>query len=229
MTVAKKRVGSDLKTSTVPSLWKGQLLHFTGLSGLLIVLAFAWILLGRPHSIAFWIAAIIPVMHQVWVWFSWRCELQSSGVSRTIGFGGYLLVFFLLFFGRFLSLAYLAFIDRNSISLSPALVVLVMLILVLPGTYAAYSVVRYFGMKRAAGADHFEERFRKMPLVKEGIFRYSDNGMYLFAFLLFWAIAVGFSSVSALAIAAFSHAYIWVHFYATEKPDMDFLYGSPKS
>jgi hypothetical protein len=48
----------------------------------------------------------------------------------------------------------------------------------------------------------------------------------LAAFLLFWVIVVGFSSSAALAVAAFSHAYIWVHFYATEKPDMDCLYAS---
>ena len=49
--------------------------------------------------------------------------------------------------------------------------------------------------------------------------------MYVYAFLLFWAIAVGFNSSAALAVAAFSHAYIWVHFYATEKPDMDYLFS----
>ena len=96
--------------------------------------------------------------------------------------------------------------------------------LVLPGIYAMYSVKRYFGMARAAGADHFDVRYREMPLVKDGIFRFTSNGMYLYAFLLFWAIAVGLNSSAALAVAAFSHAYIWVHFYATEKPDMNFLY-----
>ena len=85
---------------------------------------------------------------------------------------------------------------------------------------------RYFGMARAAGADHFDARYRDMPLVDKGIFRFTNNGMYAFAFLVFWAIAIGFGSLAALAIAAFSHAYIWVHFYATETPDMDFLYGS---
>lgn len=30
----------------------------------------------------------------------------------------------------------------------------------------------------------------------------------------------------ALTVAAFSHVYIWVHFYATEKPDMDYLYNA---
>jgi protein-S-isoprenylcysteine O-methyltransferase Ste14 len=81
-------------------------------------------------------------------------------------------------------------------------------------------------MVRASGADHFDPKYRELPLVKEGIFRFTDNGMYIYAFLLFWAIATGFNSAAALIVAAFSHVYIWVHFYATEKPDMGFLYPS---
>jgi len=81
-------------------------------------------------------------------------------------------------------------------------------------------------MVRAAGADHFDERYRSMPFVKQGIFRFTDNAMYLYAFLLFWAIAVGFNSAAALVVAAFSHLYIWVLFYSTEKPDIDFIYGA---
>lgn len=88
-----------------------------------------------------------------------------------------------------------------------------------------YSVKRYFGMIRAAGADHFDPTYRTMPLVKEGMFRFTGNAMYIYAFLLFWAIAIGFNSSSALLVAAFSHLYIGVHFYCTEKPDMDFIYG----
>ena len=53
--------------------------------------------------------------------------------------------------------------------------------------------------------------------------------MTVYAFLLFWAIAIGFNSAAALVVAAFSHAYIWVHYYATEKPDMDYRYGSENS
>ena len=94
------------------------------------------------------------------------------------------------------------------------------------GIYAMYSVERYFGMARAAGADHFDPRYRDMPLVRKGIFRFTSNGMYLYAFLLFWTLAVFFDSAAALTVAAFSHAYIWVHYYATEKPDMEFLYAS---
>ena len=98
-------------------------------------------------------------------------------------------------------------------------------LLAAPGLYAIYSVKRYFGMMRASGADHFDSRYRNMPLVREGIFRFTSNGMYSCAFLLFWAIAVGFNSKTAVVVAAFSHAYIWVHFFATEKPDMKYLYA----
>ena len=44
--------------------------------------------------------------------------------------------------------------------------------------------------------------------------------------LLFWAIAIGFNSSAALIVAAFSHLHIWVHYFATEKPDMDYLYNT---
>jgi len=64
-----------------------------------------------------------------------------------------------------------------------------------------------------------------MPLVRKGIFRFTDNGMYLYAFLLFWSIAIYFSSTAALLVALFSHLYIWVHYYCTEQPDMEYIYG----
>jgi len=64
-----------------------------------------------------------------------------------------------------------------------------------------------------------------MPLVKEGAFKYSSNAMYAFAFLLFWAIALLTGSRAALASALFQHAYIWVHMYCTENPDMEIIHG----
>lgn len=132
----------------------------------------------------------------------------------------------MLFAGRFVSLVVLGWMDfLTLLALSPPLQIALTCLLALPGTYALYSVVRYFGLKRAAGADHFFVSYRSKPLVKEGIFRFTNNGMYVFAFLLFWAIAVGFDSPAALTVAAFSHVYIWVHFFSVEKPDIDFLYS----
>lgn len=201
-------------------------MHFGCLAVLAGLTGAAWRNLGAAFPAAFWSAVAFPVVHQIFVWLAWRLELRSSATSKTIGFAAYVAVFFLLFGGRFVSLVVLAWLDRGSLGLPFPLQAGVTALLIIPGVYAMYSVVRYFGMARASGADHFDSRYRGMPLVKEGIFRFTNNGMYFYAFLLFWAIAVGLNSSSALVVAAFSHAYIWVHFYATEKPDMDFIHGS---
>jgi hypothetical protein len=213
-------------TTTPLSIWTGQVLHAVGLVILLAVVWATWTYLGEPFPSIFWIAVCFPILHQVFVWIAWRFELLSSATSNTIGFRGYVAWFFLLFGGRFLSLFALAWMDRGSLQLQILPRVFITTVLIVLGVYAMYSVMRFFGMARAAGADHFDPQYRCMPLVKEGIFRFTNNGMYLYAFLLFWAIAIGFNSSAALTVAAFSHAYIWVHFYATEKPDMDFLYSS---
>ena len=212
--------------NTIPGIWVGQSLHFSCLTALLALVWVVWKYLGEPFAVAFWISIAIPIVHQLYVWLAWRLELRSSMTSRAIGFRGYLVVFFLLFGSRFISLFVLAWMDRGSFKLPVLPQAIVTALLALLGIYAMYSVIRYFGLVRAAGADHFDRRYRDMPLVKEGIFQFTSNGMYVYAFLLFWAIAVGLNSSAAVTVAAFSHAYIWVHFYATEKPDMDFLYDS---
>jgi protein-S-isoprenylcysteine O-methyltransferase Ste14 len=88
-----------------------------------------------------------------------------------------------------------------------------------------YSIARYFGFERAFGIDHFDTSYRGKPLVKKGIFRYTSNGMYVFGLLILWIPGVLFSSLTALAAALFSHIYIWVHYFCTEKPDMNFIYA----
>lgn len=212
-------------TKTPPTLWFGQSLHFVCLAALLALVWLAWTILDEPFPVVFWIAVAFPVAHQVFVWLAWRLELRSSATSKMMGFRGYITIFFLLFGGRFVSLSALAWLDRGSLGLQIFPQTILTVLLGLVGIYAAYSVKRYFGFARAAGADHFDPRYREMAFVRQGIFRFTNNGMYLYAFLLFWVIAVGLNSSAALAVAAFSHAYIWVHFYATEKPDMNFLYA----
>jgi len=209
---------------TPPRIWAGQWLHLACLVILFPLAWVAWKRIGEPFAFAFWVAMAFPVAHQVFVWLAWRFELRSSATSRLLGFQGYVALFFLLFGGRFVSLLALAWVDRDSLGLPPLPRIMATALLALIGIYAMYSVKRYFGMARAAGADHFDPRYRDLPLVNEGIFRFTNNGMYHFAFLLFWAIALGFDSRAALLVAAFSHIYIWVHFHATEKPDMIFLY-----
>ena len=52
--------------------------------------------------------------------------------------------------------------------------------------------------------------------------------MYTFGLLVLWIPAFLFQSVTALIIAALSHAYAWVHYFATEKPDMAHIYRHQK-
>ena len=48
--------------------------------------------------------------------------------------------------------------------------------------------------------------------------------MYSFVFLGLWGIALLTGSWNALVLALFNHAYIWVHMYCTEDPDMRIIY-----
>jgi hypothetical protein len=214
------------KPTMPPGIWNGQGLNTFCLLALLAAISICWTFLGKPYPGLFWVAVSFPIVHQVFVWLAWRLELRSAVTSKIIGFRGYLVIFFLLFGGRFISLFALAWADRGSMHLGAFHRFSITGIFAVIGIYAMYSVLRYFGLKRAAGADHFDPRFRDMPFVRQGIFRFTSNGMYLYAFLLFWAIAIGLNSSAALAVAAFSHGYIWVHFYSTEKLDMDFIYSS---
>ncbi len=214
-----------MQAKSPPTLWSGQGFHLPCLLGLLVLVGLAWDRLDQPLPLAFWTAVAFPIAHQLFVWLAWRLELNSGATSRVIGFGAYLCIFFALFGGRFLSLAALAWLDAGSLGVAPTARIALTALLALPAAYALYSVHRYFGLKRAAGADHFIPSYRDLPLVKDGIFRFTNNGMYCFAFLIFWAIAIGFNSSAALVVVAFSHPYIWVHYFAVEKPDMRFLYS----
>jgi hypothetical protein len=45
------------------------------------------------------------------------------------------------------------------------------------------------------------------------------------AFLALWIPGLALRSTAALALALLRHAYIWVHYYCTEKPDLDVIYS----
>ena len=48
------------------------------------------------------------------------------------------------------------------------------------------------------------ERYRAMPMVCEGAFKYSANAMYSFVFIGLWGIALLLGSQAALAVVLFS-------------------------
>jgi hypothetical protein len=94
-----------------------------------------------------------------------------------------------------------------------------------PALWTMHSVKKYFGFALALGGGHFFERYRAMPMVCEGAFKYGVNAMYSFVFIGLWDIALLLGSQAALAVVLFQHAYIWVHWYCTEQPDEVVLYG----
>jgi voltage-gated potassium channel Kch len=185
-------------------------------------------MIGISVQAWFVIALVVPIVHQVYVWLAWRSQLCFGTVTKRFGdhaFVIYQVVFMFLLLARPVSLTMLAIADHDSLALSVPIRIAVCTILGLPAAYGMYSVVRYFGMARAAGKDHFDANFRSEPLVKQGIFRYTSNAMYAIVFLGVWVIAIAAASWAALVAAGFSHAYIWVHYYCTERPDMKVIYG----
>jgi hypothetical protein len=179
----------------------------------------------------YWLVGV-TVAHQVFVWFCWRTELYAGWLSRGFGhraFAIYSLIFFLLIVSRPIFMTFLAIANRSTISINHTIGVILVILLAAPSIYLMYSIARYFGFKRAFGVDHFDHSYRGKPLVKKGIFRYTSNGMYVFGLLILWIPGILFASLTALAAALFSHLYIWVHYFCTEKPDMDSIYGQRSS
>lgn len=209
-----------------PGLFKGQLLNFSVLLILVLGSYYLWINSGQRYPFLFWITIIIPVVHQLYVWLCWRLELRSGIISSSVGFTTYLLVFFILLVCRPITLVMLADADMDTLGIGIQLRVLITLVFGILALYLFYSVIRYFGFRRAAGADHFQTEYRHKSLVREGVFKYVPNAMYTFGFLALWAIAIGYNSKLALIAAAFNHLYIWVHYYTVERIDMGYLYNA---
>ena len=183
-------------------------------------------------STAAWLALAIadPIIHQVLVAIFWRVELYGGLISRRFGrrrgFRLYKILFTIFFAGRLVTIILVGIANGGSLNLAPLIAYPLVLLLFLPAAYLFYSVDHYFGMDRAYGIDHFDPAYRDLPLVKQGIFRYTDNGMYVFGFLLLWIPGLLLFSKAALLAALFNHVYIWVHFYCTEQPDMRRIYGA---
>ena len=61
----------------------------------------------------FIIAMSIPLVHQAYVWICWRSELCWKSISNTIGFKGYVIIFFVLIVCR-LSAIVMCFVDSTA-------------------------------------------------------------------------------------------------------------------
>lgn len=216
-----------------------QWLHVVLLTALIAGLAFASGLEGTQVGMLcetttlewFWLAVALAIAHQVFVWFCWRIQLHGAWLTRVLGDWGfpvYALGFSLLGVFRVAAVFILAISNRDTLPVDIATLRILAIIALIPTVYLFYSVRRYFGFKRALGIDHFHDRYRYLPFVRKGIFRFTRNSMYTYGFLLLWAPALWYASQAALCVALFNHMYIWVHYYSTELPDMKRIYGEAR-
>ena len=173
----------------------------------------------------FMIAMSVPIIHQAYVWICWRSELCWQSISKTIGFKAYAIIFFILGLSRFSAIV-LCFVDYGSLYKPGILAWVISIIFFIPGIYTMYSVKKYFGFLRAAGADHFDPKYRDMPFEKRGIFKWSPNAMYVFAIGIPFAFAVATGSQSMFVVATYTYISVWLHYFCTEREDFKIIYGN---
>ena len=171
----------------------------------------------------FIIAMTIPLIHQAYVWVCWRSELCWKSISSTIGFEGYVIIFFVLIISR-LSAIVLCFVDYGSLYTPGWFAWSLAVIIFIPGIYTMYSVKKYFGFLRAAGADHFDLKYRNMPFERRGIFKWSPNAMYVFAIGIPFGFAIATGSQSMFVVSIYTYISIWLHYFCTEKEDFKVIY-----
>ena len=173
----------------------------------------------------FIIAMTIPLIHQAYVWVCWRSELCWKSISSTIGFKGYVIIFFVLIISR-LSAIVLCFVDYGSLYAPGWFAWSLAVIIFIPGIYTMYSVKKYFGFLRAAGADHFDPKYKDLPFERRGIFKWSPNAMYTFAIGIPFSFAVATGSQSMFIVAVYTYISIWLHYFCTEKEDFKIIYSN---
>ncbi|WP_292022825.1 methyltransferase [Maritimibacter sp. UBA3975] len=170
----------------------------------------------------------LALTHQVVVALGFRLQLHRALFTRLFGardLAIWTAIFMPLLAARPITLILTGWADTVPITGLRWLEIPLGLALLAPAIWGMHSTLVHFTLRRAVGGDHFREEIRALPPVRGGVFDHTDNGMYGVVFLGFWGIALLFGSWNALVVAAFQHAYIWVHMYATEAPDMRRLYG----
>ncbi|MCP4317579.1 MAG: hypothetical protein GY789_16580 [Hyphomicrobiales bacterium] len=225
-----------------PLLFEGQLAHglcLVALLALSIWLAgFQGVLDGSLFGIStqIWLILLIgdTIVHQLIVLIAWRLELHGGKLTQWFGdteraFQTYAVIFAILFAARFVLVTLLAIANRGTLNIEPWIGYVLAAAIAVPSAYLFYSVNTFFSFRRAFGVDHFDTDARNWPMIREGIFKYTSNGMYVFGIGTLWIPALAMQSSAALLGAAFSHAYIWVHYFTVEKPDMRHIYGAAPS
>lgn len=226
------------KMTTAQKIFKYQIWHLLIL--ILLITTIKLLVGSRPAMLEgvfwgvsvnswFWLAIATPIIHQIYVWLVWRLELYLRIFSKCFGarrsFNIYAAGFSFLFSGRLLTIILLAIASKNTLQFNPIFVYFLAALITPFVIFLFYSVKKYFTIERAYGIDHFDKNYNE-PYVKQGIFKYTDNGMYVFGLMILYLPGLLLFSEAALLVALFNHIYIWVHFYFTERPDMLEIYGN---
>jgi hypothetical protein len=229
------RLDEIRQTSTWADIIEGQLQHI-GIAILMVVGGFA--LLTHPPdaprllglSAAGWgqISIVLALIHQIVVAVVFRLQLHRNMMTRL--FQGrdmhvWATIFMPLLVLRPVTVFLTGWADQPNLLGFRFVELILGLALIVIAVSAMVSVVVHFTLPRAMGGDHFRDEIAAMPLVDKGIFAITPNAMYGIVFLGLWGIAFLFGSWNAVVVALFQHAYIWVHMYCTETPDMDWIYG----
>jgi len=170
----------------------------------------------------------LVITHQVVVAVVFRLQLHKNILSRLFGrrdMRVWAAIFLPLLVARPITTFMAGWADDTPITGLRWIEIPLGALLLVVAAWAMRSTLVYFTLPRALGGDHFREEIRQLPKVKGGVFDYTDNGMYGVVFLGLWGIALLFGSWNALVLALFQHAYIWVHMYTVEGPDIRRLYS----
>jgi len=226
----------DIRAHTPKSeIFRGQIQHVM-LAVLLTAGACNWL---QDDGTGLWgissldwakLAIAMALLHQTIVAIVFRLQLHLNLMVRLFGDKAlrvWAAVFMPLLAARPLLILATGLASVGTLEGSRAVQLLAGTVLLVAPIWGMHSVIKHFTIARALGGDHFYDRFANMPLVDKGIFKYFQNGMYSFVFLGLWAIALLTGSWNALVLALFQHAYIWVHMYCTEDPDMRIIYRAP--
>ncbi|AVO36859.1 methyltransferase [Pukyongiella litopenaei] len=227
---------ADIRSrSSWGNICEGQLQH-AGLAVLLTVGALS--LLAAPAEAptllrltsAGWahLSIALALVHQVIVALGFRLQLHRNLLTRLLGdrdMAVWRAVFMPLLLTRPVTVLLTGWADTTPVTGHRAPEILLGAALLGLSGWALHSVLVHFTLTRALGGDHFREEIARLPLVRGGIYRHTQNAMYGVAFLGLWGIALALGSWNALVVALFQHCYIWVHMYCTEKPDMEWIYG----
>ncbi|MFC1846233.1 methyltransferase [Chloroflexota bacterium] len=233
---ANKNIGPGNSRATCKLLFEKQGYNYLGLFILLAIVVFAnnWsgfyngALWGCSTGFWFWLSIGVVIAHQFAVWFVWRTELYLKLWSRWFGkraFPIWAVLFMILFIPRMLLGFFLGYANRGTLDINPILGWVLAVIILVPAVYTFYSIFKYFTFKRALGIDHFDPASHELGLVRGGIYRYTSNAMYFFAIMMVWVPVLIFGSKAALISALFNHAYVWVHYFTVELPDMKRIYS----